>query len=252
MAKMTVLEIVQDIISDMNDDEINSITDTIESLQVAQIVKSTYFEMMGNKNWPHLRKLDNLDASGDNTKPTHMGIPEDVREVEWVEYNMKKVGDNRNYFEQVKFVTPDEFLRRTSLYDNTLATVDVITDYSGVTFHIKNDKNPEFCTSFDDENIVFNSYDSVLDTTLQRNKSRISVYAEPTWGMADTFVPDMPVDAFPALLAEAKSVAFARLKQSPDQKAEQQAIRQKSWMSRKAWKIGGGIKLPDYSRRSRK
>jgi len=42
MAKMTVLEIVQDILNDIDGDEVNSIDDTLESEQVAQIVKSTY------------------------------------------------------------------------------------------------------------------------------------------------------------------------------------------------------------------
>ncbi len=38
MAKMTLLEIVQDIMSDMDSDEVSSINDSVESLQVAQHV----------------------------------------------------------------------------------------------------------------------------------------------------------------------------------------------------------------------
>jgi hypothetical protein len=41
MAKMTLLEIVQDILSDMDSDEVNSINDSVESLQLAQMIKST-------------------------------------------------------------------------------------------------------------------------------------------------------------------------------------------------------------------
>jgi len=52
--KLTLLEIVQDIMNDMDGDEVNAISDTIESQQVAQIVKTTYLEMMANRNWPHL------------------------------------------------------------------------------------------------------------------------------------------------------------------------------------------------------
>jgi hypothetical protein len=253
MAKMTLIEIVQDILSDMNDDEVNSISDTIESLQVAQIVKSVYFEMMANKNWPHLRTLDTLEASGDNTKPTHMKLPELVKELEWIEYNCRKsTTPTRSEYKQIKMVSPDDFLRRTGQYITTNTDVDEITDYSGVKFSIKNDEHPTFCTSFDDDYIVFNSYDSSLDTTLQEAHTRCSVYVEPSWSMVDNHTPDLPSEAFPALLAEAKSTAFNRIKQAPDGKAEQQAVRQRSWLSRKSWRANGGIKLPTYGRRTRK
>lgn len=252
MAKLTLIEMVQDILSDMNSDEVNSISDTLESLQVAQIVKSVYFEMMANKNWPHLRTLLALEASGDNTKPTHMKLPELVKEIEWIEYNKQKEGDTRNYYEQLTYLTPDEFLYKTSQYNNNDADTDVITDFSGVNFHIKNDEQPRYWTSFDDEYIVFNAYNAAIETTLQATNSRTSVFVEPSWSMSDNFTPDLPSEAFPALLAEAKSTSFARIKQLPDQKAEQQATRQKNWLSRKAWKAKGGISLPSYGRRTRK
>ena len=243
---------VQDILSDMNDDEVSSISDTLESLQVAQIIKSTYFEIIDSKTWPHLRKLFELEASSDSEKPTHMGIPENCREVEFVQYNKKKLDSTRDYFEVISYVTPDEFLRRTSLYDNTLDYVDRVVDYSGVSILIKNDRHPEFWTSFDDETIVFNSYDSTVDTTLKQSSTRVSGYIDPVWSMSDSFVPDLPSEMFSYLLAEAKSTAMLRLKQAPDQKAEQQSIRQRHKMSRDSRKQAGGIRLPDYARRSRK
>lgn len=42
MAKRTLLDIVQEILNDMDSDEVTSINDTIESLQVANIVRSCY------------------------------------------------------------------------------------------------------------------------------------------------------------------------------------------------------------------
>lgn len=253
MAKMTLIELVQDILSDMNDDEVNSISDTIESLQVAQIVKSVYFEMMANKNWPHLRTLDTLQASGTTTKPTHMKLPELVKELEWIEYNCRKATTpTRSEYKQITMLSVDEFLRKSNSYISTNDNVDEITDYSGIKFNIKNDAHPTYCTSFDDEYIVFDSYLSVLEDTLQETHTRCSMYVEPSWSMVDNFTPDLPSEAFPALLAEAKSTAFNRIKQAPDGKAEQQATRQRAWLSRKSWRTNGGIKLPSYARRSRK
>jgi hypothetical protein len=79
---------------------------------------------------------------------------------------------------------------------------------------------------------------------------------EPTFTLSSSFTPDLPSEAFSALLAEAKSTCFARIKQMPDakaeqQKAEQQAARQQRWLSRKAWKAKGGIKYPDFGKRKR-
>jgi hypothetical protein len=251
--KLSLLDIVQDILSDMNSDEVNSIQDTLESMQVAQIVKSVYFEMMGNKHWPHLRNFTRMQASGDSTKPTHMKIPDDVKQLEWFQYNRRTVGSpNVAKFEDIEYVDVDDFIRITNQYDSTASNVTTITDFSNITFSIKTDEHPKYWTSFDDEYIVCNAYYSALESTLQQPSTRVLAYIEPTWSMQDTAVPDLPSEAFPALLAEAKSTCFARIKQMPDQKAEQQAIRQKNWLSRKAWKAHGGIQLPSYARRSRK
>ena len=253
MAKMTLLEMVQDIMSDMNDDDVNAISDTIESLQVAQIVKSVYFEMMANKNWPHLKKLDNLESSNEAAKPTHMKLPDLVKELEWIEYNKRTEAlPTKSRYELVKYLAIDDFLRITSNYDTTKATVTEVTDFSGIKFNIKNDEHPTYWTTFDDDYVIFNSHLNALDNTLQEAQTRCSMWVEPGWSMVDTYVPDLPSEAFPALLAEAKSTAFSRIKQMPDQKAEQQAVRQKNWLSRKSWRVNGGIVLPNYARRSRK
>lgn len=251
--KLTLIEIVQDILSDLNSDEVNSISDTIESLQVAQIVKSVFFELIANKNWPHLRKLSTLQASNESIRPTHMKVRDNVKELEWIEYN-KRTEDNptRNKYEQLKYLAPDQFLMKTSQRDNTRADVTEVNDFSGISLHIFNDRHPTYYTSFDDDWIVADAWNNVQESTLQESNSRISVYEEPSWQMIDTFIPDLPSEAFPALLAEAKSTAFVRIKQMPDQKAEQQSVRQRNWLSRKAWKVQGGIVLPSYARRSRK
>src|SRR3546814_20541284 len=70
MAKKTLLEITQDILSDIDGDEVNSIDDTIESARVASIVRSTYESLMSHRNWPHNRKLITVEDSGSEAIPT--------------------------------------------------------------------------------------------------------------------------------------------------------------------------------------
>lgn len=250
MAKMTLLEIVQDILNDLDSDDVNSLNDTIESQQVAQIVKTCYNGMISNRNWPHLRKTGQLDSSGDSSKPNYLRIPDTWKELILFKYDKSKLGDTKLSISDVTYKEPDNFLRYVSHRDSSLATVSTISDYSGVKLLIQNDVAPTYWTSFDDVYIVTDSYDSAVDTTLQKSKSQCMAYIEPTWTHLDTFTPDLPSEAFSALLEEAKSTAFIALKQSNNPKAEQKAVKQQRWLSRKAWAAKGGILYPSYGRRS--
>ena len=248
MAKMTVLEMTQDILSDMNSDEVNSISDSLESMQVARIIESTFFEMMANKNWPHLKQLNTLNASGDSSKPTHMKMPDNIKELNIVQYNKIKDGETRLRWEDVTFITPDAFLRKMSDLNSDNSVVETVTDHSGVQLLIKNNRAPEYYTSFSDDWLVFDSYDNTVDTTLQASKTRCTMVMSPTFTLEDSYTPDLPIEAFPALLAEAKSTCFSRIKQMPDGKSEQQAKRQRSWLSRKSYQAGSAMEFPNYGR----
>lgn len=252
MAKMTLLEMTQDILNDLDSDEVNSIDDTAESSQVAQIIKSTYFAILSNRNWPHTRKLINFTPLADTDKPTHILVPENVKEVVFVKYNKAKVTDTRKLYEDVKWKEPDEFLRLSNQLISSADNVDTVTDFSGVELLIRNDTAPMYYTSFDDKYIIFDSYDDAVDNTIQQSKIQSLGYVYPEWESEDSFVPDLPIEAFTSLLEEAKSRASLKLKQVADQKAEQEASRQSRWLSRKAWVVNGGIKYPNYGRTSRK
>lgn len=249
MSKMTLLELVQDIHNSLDFDEINSINDTQESSQVAQIVKTAYFEIINRKDWPHLKEMFQLDASGDNAKPTHMKIPSTIREMDEINYDSQKSGDSRNKYVEVKYLYPDEFLKRANTHDSSDTNVTTITDFSGIKVNIRTDKAPTYWTSFDDEYVVFNQHDSAVDTTLQKSKTQCHGIRVPTFTLSDSFTPDLPIDAFPLLLAEAKSTASFQLRQLPDEKAEQQARRQHLRQARKNWSVRDSSRFPDYGRK---
>ena len=250
--KMTLLEIVQDILNDISSDFVNSIDDTEESMQVAQIVKSTYQAMMSNRNWPHLKRGLVVVPYSDSSKPTHMKVVEDIKELLSINYDIRKGGETRKRFTEIRWLEPDSFLRKVNQEDNTKSYVDTVQDPSGIELFIRKDKSPQFYTSFDDNTLVFDSYDNSVDATLQQSKVQAYGYVFPSWTHLDGFVPDLPAEAFSALVEEAKSKASLKLNQSPDQKAEQESGRQQRWLARKGWQISGGIKYPNYGRRPRK
>lgn len=246
--KMTLLEMVVDILSDMDSDEVNSIDDTQESTQVAQIVKSTYFAMLSDRNWPHTRKTISFTPLADTSKPTHLLIPEKVKEVVFVKYNKMRLTDTRKKYEDMCWKEPDDFLRQTNQYDNSQANVLIVQDFSGVEFMVRNDIPPTYYTSFDDKYIIFDSFDNLVDDTIQESKIQAMGYVYPDWTTDNSFIPDLPIEAFTSLLEEAKSRASIKLKQVADQKAEQESTRQRRWLSRKAWTAHGGIQYPNYGR----
>jgi len=248
--KKTLFEIVDDILNDLDADKVNSITDTVESEQVAQIVQTCYYEMLGNRNWPHTRKLVQFNALGDLSKPNYLRAPEEMKELVFFRYDCQKLGDTIPDLQDIKYKEPEEFLRMLSKRSGD--NLDQVVDFSGSTLLIFNDKHPQYWTSFDDEYVVTDSYDSAVDDTLKQSKTQCLAYIIPSWSHVDTFVPDLPIEAFPALIEEAKSTAFIALKQVANQKAEQKSNRQQRWLSRKAWTLDGGIKYENYGRKSRK
>lgn len=249
--RQTLLEIVQDTLNDLDSDNVNSINDTIESEQVAAIVKSCYFEMIGNRNWPHLKKLFQLEHSGNLARPNYLAIPLLLKELVFFRYEVQKEGEKIDT-KEVRYKHPDEFLRLVSSRDSMLDTITTVIDPSGSKLLIQNNKAPTYWTSFDDYNIITDSYDKSVDDALKKSKTQCLGYMHPEWSHSNDFIPDLPSEAFPALIAEVKSTAFVNVKQMANQKAEQKANRQQRWLSRKAWRAQGEIRFEDYGRKGRR
>lgn len=249
MAKMTLLEIVQDILSDMDSDEVNSISDSLEAMQVAQIVKTSYFNILDGRDYPHLYHLFQLDSSGSGSFPNYMSVPDNVIDVEWIKYNKRKSTDTKDKYEEVKYKTPEEFVAILDQRNSDDVNITVITDDSGVTLNIYTNRAPTYFTSFNDVDVVFDSYDSSVDSTLQTSKTKCWGKVAKTWTMSDTFIPDLPVQMFSFLLNEAKAASFANVKQMANPRVEQLVQIHKRRMSQEAWKLKNGITYPNYGRK---
>lgn len=249
MAKMTLLEMVQDIMSDMDSDEVNSINDSQEATQVAQIIKSTYYNIIDGRDMPFLYELFQLQPSGTTTRPTHMSLPEDIIDLKFIKYNCKKTTDTKDKYKEIIYKTPEDFIYIVDQRNSSASNVIVVSDPTGITLNIYKDRGPTYFTSFDDETLVFDSYDSAVDSTLSSSKTKAQGKRSVTFSITDSFTPDLPVQMFTYLLAEAKSNCFLTLKQMPNPKAEQASISQKRRMSQEAWRIKNGITFGNYGRK---
>lgn len=256
--RMTLLEMVQDILSSMDSDEVNSISDTTESQQVATVIKNVYRDIISRGNLPENFEMFELNASLDPTKPTVMYRPEGAFSILWIKYDTRLLGDTEPRMTKIQYLEPSQFTDQVFTYRDQNQS-DVVRYYldgpnnSSVEIVGLNNKAPSFYTSWDDETIIFDSYDSAVDGTLQKNKSIAYGEWEPTFQMADAFIPDLDPRQFSLLFNEAKAWAFAELKQTTHEKAEKQS--RKGWITLQHQKESvparyPNIKtLPNYGRR---
>lgn len=227
MKKYTVLEMTQKILSSIDGDEVNSINDTIESQQVVEILDTVYNDLMTRLDLPEHYKLFQLQGLGDSTRPVVMEVPNTVDEVIWIKYNKILADAVDPFWEGVDYLTPEEF--NDHVLSFKLSDPNVIEYYPNATSDVKlfcyNDRAPSYYTTYDDRRIVFDAYDSAVDTTLQASKTQAYGLTKKVFLKEDSFVPDLDANGFNFLLNEAKSTAFVEIKQMENGKAEKTARR---------------------------
>lgn len=225
MAKKTVLELVQYILSSLDLDNVNSISDP-EGTQISLILERSYEAILARKHWKFMNRTMNLEQVGALSKPTKLQIPTTVNRVTNLRHKSFNESDQIQW-RDLKYMFPADFLAHVQTTRNPEDTnVVTTTNDDNVEMFIINNKPPEFWTSFDDEFIYLDNWDaSRSDTVLNQNTS-VNVVLEPRWEHVDSFVPDLPQDMFSALLNEALSIAWVEFKQETNAKAEQIARRQ--------------------------
>lgn len=228
--KQTLLDLTQDILSALDSDEVNSINDTPEAMQVARTIKTVYNDIISRANLPEHFDLFELNASGDVTKPTLMYRPANMQNMLWLKYDKRAASDTASNFLPVQYLTPEEFTDRMVNYgsqtQSDILSYNISTaNASTIEITCLNNKAPDFYTSFDDNMLIFDSYDVTVDTTLMKSKTLCYGEYEPVFTMSDSFVPDLDSRQFSLLYNEAKALCFAELKQTENARAERAAKR---------------------------
>lgn len=247
MPKMTLLEIVQSILSDIDGSEVNSISDTVESEQIASIVRDTFYDLTTNKDTPEHEKLVQFEGLSDITKPNYLKVPVNVEKFKVLRYNVSESGDTD--YRILKFTPPENFLDRTLAQDSSDANVEKVNDFSGIPLLIRNDRMPTYYTMFDDEHVVCDSYLKTIDTTLQQSKTISLAKVSPSFSISDSFVPDIDVNQFPLLLQESKAMAFALHKQTSVPKLEKRIRKNKQRLINDLNRNKQPYTGPDYGRK---
>lgn len=243
--KKTLLQIVQGILSDLDSEDVNSLSDTVEAQQIASVVEDTFYNIVATRTIPEHHSLIKLTALSDSNFPTHFQYPENTKGISQIWYDTST--DDSYAYSKIKYVSPKEFI---SLTDGREGDYELVGDkVAGTQLRIGNTKMPSFYTSFDDQYLVMDSYDSTVDTTLQTGKIRAMGYTIPVFSQEDSYVPDLDAEMFPYLINESKSVCFSLFKGGIDPKIDQAARRQKNWAQNDMYKTTQANKRPMYGRR---
>lgn len=283
--KLTNLQYVQSILSSLGSDEVNSVSDTTESLQVLECLRTTYFNIISRTDLPEQTQIIQLDSSLDNTIPVIMYVPAGVGQISWIRYydsNNLPDTDGTNHihdlnldvtssggtisspppgYKYVNILPFQDFIEYTQGFNpentevSTFTFTDTKNNFPGTyTFYYRTDRTPTYCTVLSDYYVIFDSYDSVVDSTLQSSKTMCSAEIIPAWSNDDSFIPNIDETQVPLLLNEAKSLAFYELKQMLHQKAEQESKRQWSSVQKDKSLVNRPTyfdALPDFGRRGR-
>lgn len=255
----TLLETVQSILMALESDEVTSISDTYEAEQVADILKSTYYDILHRRHWGFLRRAVGLESPGTNETPTILRLADNVTRIEVVRYNAKGCCSctGRDNWRRIDWMDPEDFLDHVLRFDNTCDNVEemplklgdsttcVLSDNK---IKILNDKPPQYWTSFDDEHIVMDSYCKATEDTLHNTNTIVWGEVIPDFEIDEEFVPDLPMNMLPLWENEALVKAFYNLK------GVQHAIYAKEardmWvrLQHSNWRQNGKPKTPDFGR----
>lgn len=250
--KDTLLDMTQNILSSMNGDEVNSIGDSVEALQVAEEVRTAYYILLQELEMDHQKAAIQLESVSDTARPTHIRIPDNVLYFDWVKYNYRT--DSKDIWTDLHYLSPEDFVRRSV----NMASHDAILsveDFSGAPLYVGTDENPKYYTTFDEEYLVFDSYNNTLDSSVQKAKTLCWGSVIPPFELTDSFIPRLRADLFPRLISEAKSSCFINFKQVSNSKEEQRSRRMITQLQNRAHRVkqkqSTSTSKYDYSRPGR-
>lgn len=95
MTTFTVLQMTQNILSRIGSDAVNSISDSDDSLAVANIIQQKYYDITSRGDLPEHTQMFQLTPSSSTTTPVLMYVPAHAVKIHWMKYFDTSVGDSQ-------------------------------------------------------------------------------------------------------------------------------------------------------------
>ena len=225
--KMTILEMTQEILTSMGGDEVNSIDDTTEAGDISRLIRRCYFDLINHLKPHEHYRLFELEATS-SASPTLMTMPTDISFLEWVKYDNATTEDDDTKFLEVDFLDLKTFLERMYTLDADDTEVEEFTytdTGDSINFLCYNDRMPTVFTTYNDNLLIFDAYDSSEETNLQETNTLCYGRELPTFTLSDSFTPDLDAQQFSILVNKAKLLCFSELRQTEHKVAEREERR---------------------------
>lgn len=235
--RMTLLEMVQGVLNEMDSEPVASLSDTLEAYQVARVIQDIYFNYTVNEDLPESQQLVQLDVYSDSEFPTFLKYPTKVKEVRKLLYLIDDV------WTEIYYKDPECFFKDMP----RAGTEDTSTDPSG-TYTVFNTRRPTYYTTVDQDTIIFNSYNKHVDDTIQAHKTRVFATVYPEFKIEDSFIPDVSDQTLAYIYAEAKAYCFDLFKGGTTSKQEQIAKRLRSGIQNDNYRTKQKNRRPRYGR----
>lgn len=254
MANVTVLDVVQRLLSDMDSDTVNSLSETIEATQVANVVRDCYESIADEHRMYGQHRAFQLESLSDLDHPNYLKVPEGYFNIQWINYDGRLATTDAPKYGRVLLVEPAEFVMRVNMRSSDDASVTQIEDFNGVKLNIVTDKTPNYYTTFDNVHLIFDSYNIAVEDTLMESKSQAYGQFRPHLVLSDDTVIDLPHHLMSLLMSEARETCFEYFKDGAPQKITRTALRQRVRAQRTDNNLGRMTTptLPDYGRRPRR
>lgn len=227
----TLLYTVQRVLEKLNLDPVNSIADTEDSLLVSREAETTFYDLMTRAEWKDKLDLVKIESVSDLNNPTCLKISDNIDYINSFKYNVTTAEDDHTIIRDIIWQEPEEFLNCSYNKNTSLTEVDEVS-YKGITYFIYNNKMPEYYTSFDNEYLVLDSYDSSVEDTLIGTKSICYGKINPSWLEEDTFVIPIQNDLYPLYLSMLASACSIYMNSEVSQEDERRQARGLSRMRR--------------------
>lgn len=220
--KQTLLEMVQRILESRDAQVVNSIEDTREAMQVANIIKETYYHLLYVRDIKSRTNLITFDTLSNKDLPTYLRFKDDVAQIDMLKYFDKK----QEKYVDLTMVDPQEFIERSLMLNPKEDFITTCTDFSGVKFNVYNDRAPSIWTSFDDEHITLDAFNKEVEDTITETNAMSYGIKYPEFKLEDTFIPDLAPQHFTLLLSKSKVMAAMELDKEFNQLEDDRARKQ--------------------------
>ena len=242
MPKIALLEICQNIASDMDSFGFNSITEDDEGMQIARVVKEQFELMQSTLTMVDTEKRYQLQTLAGF--PNMLKMPDNAESLTRLQYRQDDPADasTRMVYADLIRLEPEVFSDMMLGLNELSTNVTAGLDPDGAPVKYSTNSPPAYFTSFDNENIMFDSYQSGFVGNADGVTAGNTIcFGEvvPVFLLEDTYVPEIPENAFMRLITTSKAACFDKLNGEPNRTAEMNATRAKNDFAATQHRTGG-------------